>query len=182
MNFRRSTVTCVLLCFFCLSVVNPFNKRKWDFASLQEAYDAPKAENTLKELQLAPVFYNLFVSKASDSDRVTGLVEDQLSHLLPEHRLYVHSIGYPLAIPNVTLLTQNEKGDEIDTLHSLWAFCIMQPSSKVVYLHSKGSFHPKPENEVLRPFLTSGALSRECLELPKSCNVCSSRMSPIPHP
>lgn len=31
-------------------------------------------------------------------------------------------------------------------------------------------------------FLTRGALSKECANLPNTCNVCSSRMSPIPHP
>ncbi|GKY98672.1 hypothetical protein MPSEU_000823500 [Mayamaea pseudoterrestris] len=49
-------------------------------------------------------------------------------------------------------------------------------------MHAKGSFHPNPENEQLRRFLTAGALSEECLHLPDACNVCSSRMSPLPHP
>ena len=31
-------------------------------------------------------------------------------------------------------------------------------------------------------FLTRGALSKECTNLPLTCNVCSSRMSPMPHP
>ena len=40
---------------------------------------------------------------------------------------------------------------------------------------------PMPQNEMLRVFLTRGALSDECANLPDTCNVCSSRMSPFPH-
>jgi hypothetical protein len=34
----------------------------------------------------------------------------------------------------------------------------------------------------MRTYSTTGALSSECLNLPDSCNVCMSRMSPVPHP
>ena len=34
----------------------------------------------------------------------------------------------------------------------------------------------------MRMFLTRGALSKECAELPSTCNICSSRMSPVPYP
>ena len=33
-----------------------------------------------------------------------------------------------------------------------------------------------------RDYLTVGALSEECRNMPSSCNVCSTRMSPLPHP
>jgi hypothetical protein len=49
-------------------------------------------------------------------------------------------------------------------------------------MHSKGSFHPSEENDILRKFLTRGVLSEECENMPSTCNVCSSRMSPLPHP
>ncbi|GKY93231.1 hypothetical protein MPSEU_000290800 [Mayamaea pseudoterrestris] len=132
--------------------------------------------------EVVPVFYNLFVVNETESKRVRQLVDEQLSILLPEHQVYMHSIGYPLDIPGTTMLQHHEQGDEPLTLHSLWEYCTLQPNSKVVYLHAKGSFHPMPENEQLRRFLTAGALSEECLHLPDACNVCSSRMSPFPHP
>jgi hypothetical protein len=44
------------------------------------------------------------------------------------------------------------------------------------------SFTPTPENDLLRRFLTKGALSEECANMPTTCNVCSSRFSPLPHP
>ena len=37
-------------------------------------------------------------------------------------------------------------------------------------------------NDKLRKFLTFGALSKECANMPDFCNVCASRMSPFPHP
>ena len=61
-------------------------------------------------------------------------------------------------------------------------YCKDHPTEKVVYLHSEGSFNSMEVNGRLRRFLTRGALLEECANLPSSCNVCSSRMSPIPHP
>ncbi|GKY97517.1 hypothetical protein MPSEU_000709900 [Mayamaea pseudoterrestris] len=138
--------------------------------------------NTEEALAFVPVFYNLFAANKSDSRRVKRLVNRQLSIRLPEHQVFLHSIGYPIHIANTTLLQHHNEGNEVLTLHSLWEYCKIQPDARVVYLHSKGSFHPKVENDLLRGFLTAGALSKECLHLPDACNVCSSRMSPIPHP
>jgi hypothetical protein len=129
-----------------------------------------------------PVFYNLFVANQADAPRVERLVQEQLDLLLPEHALFLHSIGHPLHIQSAKLLEHHAQGDEVETLRSLWEYCTIRPDSKVVYIHSKGSFHDRPENNALRRFLTTGALSRECLNLPSHCNVCASRMSPLPHP
>eukprot|EP00435_Cladocopium_sp_Y103_P016498 s3265_g4.t1 len=71
------------------------------------------------------------------------------------------------------------------TLRALWSFCREKdtnPKQIVVYLHSKGSFHPQDWNGRLRYYLTSGALSQECTRMPNQCNVCSTRMTPIPQP
>ena len=73
-------------------------------------------------------------------------------------------------------------GSEMLTLYSLWRYCKQNIGSKVIYLHSKGSFHPKRSNDLLRNLATRAALSKECSSIPSSCNVCSSRFSPFPHP
>jgi hypothetical protein len=127
------------------------------------------------------VFYNLFVGSESDLPRIERLVAQQLEELQPEHKVFDNSIGIPLqTFPlNVKLLQHHAQESELITLHSLWEYCNVNPSAKVVHLHSKGSFHPTPEDDKLRAFLTTGALSRECLNLPNACNVCSSRMSPV---
>ena len=129
-----------------------------------------------------PVFYNLYVSNESDAPRVKKLVLNQLSYLLPEHSVYVNSIGFPLQIPDSRVLVHRQEGSEMQTLHSLWEYCSINTRTKVIYLHSKGSFHPSKKNDALRSFLTVGALSRECLDLPEHCDVCASRVSPGPHP
>lgn len=51
----------------------------------------------------------------------------------------------------------------------------------VVYIHSKGSFHDSPQNARLRSYATAGAVSEECRQMPAECNICSSRMTPIPY-
>ena len=129
-----------------------------------------------------PVFYNLFVRNSSDAARVEELVLEQLTFLQPEHRVFMHSIGYPIELPMIRL-AHHDKGTEIDTLHSLWEYCTINPQAHVAYVHSKGSFNPIYRNKVLRRFMSAGALSKECSsELPDDCDVCSSRFSPLPHP
>jgi hypothetical protein len=138
------------------------------------------------DIENIPVFYTLYLNPAADENeekRVEALVAEQLASLKPiHHPVYLHSIGKKLLIPNTTLLAHHESAEESITLESLWSYCRNNTNSKVIYLHAKGSFHPMRANDLLRRFLTRGALSDECANLPSSCNVCSSRFSPFPHP
>jgi hypothetical protein len=135
-----------------------------------------------------PVFYNLYVNPNNRSDvpRIHKLVTEQLSMLSPARHapIYVHSIGHPIYIPNSTLLGHHTNGTEMITLHSLWKYCRNHTNDNVLYLHSKGSYHDRHENDLLRSFLTFGAV--ECTAkisyLSDSIDVCSSRFSPYPHP
>jgi len=132
------------------------------------------------------VFYNLFTKDAAQEGRVQLIVDEQLSNLDPGvHILEITSIGHRLPnIPDATIREHYKNGTEALTLHALWDYCkkYNNADTKVVYLHSKGSYHNIPRNKKLRRFLTKGALSKECSDLPNNCNVCSSRMSPLPHP
>jgi hypothetical protein len=142
--------------------------------------DQPQNE---KKLQNIPIFYNLYAANKSELERVYELAVDQLSNLQSHHNpIYVHSIGEHLHIPTTTLLQHHTNASELVTLHSLWNYCQRHPNDKVIYLHSKGSFHPSGENDQMRKLLTTGALSDECANLPSTCNVCSYRFSPFPHP
>jgi hypothetical protein len=133
-----------------------------------------------------PVFYNVYVANHGESDRVRALVTDQLSYLKEYHNpVYVHTIGYPLSITNTTLLQHHTtNASELVTLHSLWEYCTTHPFEKVVYLHSKCSYHPSTENDRLRQLLTMGALSEECATNTDNfaSNLCGFRVSPFPHP
>ncbi|GKY90307.1 hypothetical protein MPSEU_000004700 [Mayamaea pseudoterrestris] len=92
-------------------------------------------------------------------------------------------------------------GFEEHTLEPLHSFCQRQQHTahkrrnvsnsisdarfKVIYLHSKGSFHrQRGENDVWRKHLTRAALSEKCLEygissLSNSCNVCGLLFYPL---
>ncbi|MGK3752684.1 MAG: hypothetical protein ACI8RD_004989 [Bacillariaceae sp.] len=131
-----------------------------------------------------PVFYNLFLGAENDTSRVLDIVSEQMALLRPEHKpVYIQSMGVKnILIPNTELLGYRINGTEMITLRSLWKYCKKNPYEKVVYLHSKGSSRNSSANEDLRKFLTIGALSEECSKLPQTCNVCSSRFSPLPHP
>lgn len=132
-----------------------------------------------------PVFYNVFTQAAADGPQVRAIVDEQLARLRPEHDVRVRAIGAaPSLPPRARLVRHDAAGTEVDTLDLLWEHCQdpAQAARKVVYLHSKGSYHPSLKNRRLRRFLTRGALSRECAALPDTCDVCSSRMSPVPHP
>jgi hypothetical protein len=132
-----------------------------------------------------PVFYNVYVANRTEHDRVQHLVMDQLSYLKSYHHpVFVHTIGYPLSIPNTTLLEHHTTASEHVTLHSLWDYCQSHPQDKVVYLHSKGSLRVTRSNDRLRQLSTLGALSDECATHTDNIvsNLCSYRISPFPHP
>ena len=133
------------------------------------------------------IFYNLYIASENEEERVKGIVAEQLSSLIPEvhNNVWITSIGYPLSeIANAKVVKYLSEGDEGETLHALWEYCRSNPhhDEKVIYLHSKGSYHDSQLNRNLRRFITKSALSQECADLPDQCDVCSSRMSPLPHP
>ena len=176
---KLSLVYCVFLLFF---VGRQFSMLK----SLHDVSVPEMVNNDAPRTTTIPVFYNLFVNNEEDASLVMDIVSEQKSFFMPEYHksFYVQSMGgIQLNITNATILGHRPKGNEVITLHSLWEFCKKNPETeKVVYLHSKGSFHPSPENTILRKFLTAGALSEECALVGTQCNVCSTRFSPLPHP
>ncbi len=94
----------------------------------------------------------------------------------------MRSIGFSsVDIENATLIQHDDKGEEIETLGLLWDHCRNNLDDKVVYIHNKGSFHPSEKNDLMRRFMTRGALSEDCSNMPTTCNISSSRMSPFPH-
>lgn len=138
--------------------------------------------------KLIHIFYNLFVNDSDDSGRVLRIFDEQARTLNPQlhdMNISINSIGFQLPyFPKHLSREHHHEGGEDVTLRSLWEYCRSSDdhNAKVVYLHSKGSFHPNERNNRLRRFLTEGALSEECANLPDDCDVCSSRMSTHPHP
>jgi hypothetical protein len=155
-----------------------FIDTKGDFLHPEEL---PWENITLHEI--VPVFYNLFLSNETDTLRVQRIVNEQLEMSKTYHQFFVHSIGVNMTVPKTVSLKHHDEGSELITLQSLWTYCRKNPQRLVVYLHSKGSYSATASNEKFRRFLTVGALSDKCSNLTTStCNVCSTRMSPLPHP
>lgn len=132
------------------------------------------------------VFYNVYAKPGDNSSllRAMDYAKEQMSLLLPDHHVFVRSIGTQFYIQTATRLQHDEEGNEVGTLKLLWDHCQNSDTTNqtVVYLHNKGSLHPTKANDLLRKWLTRAALSKECSNMPLSCNVCSWRFSPLPHP
>ncbi|KAL7540337.1 hypothetical protein ACHAXR_011541 [Thalassiosira sp. AJA248-18] len=170
--------------YFLLDQLHPvlvLDSVQYSNTSAMIHHDAPKSK--------IHIFYNLFTKSSEDEERVRRIVDEQFGHIdatLHDTNVSITSIGHKLSsIPNNSFIKEhyNEGGEDL-TLHAVWQYCKANnhKHAKVVYLHSKGSFHPNESNHRLRNFVTQGALSAECANLPDTCNVCSSRMSPLPHP
>jgi hypothetical protein len=64
-------------------------------------------------------------------------------------------------------------GSESYTLEQLRQHCVAHSADRVVYLHSKGSYHANYKNEAWRKALTFGATAKECVDPPDDrCTVC----------
>jgi len=140
-------------------------------------------------------FYHVFQSDASGGEALSAsIVREQLA-------VATSSVGFGLvqklnfifvgpdhsgvpALINCSVCRQLEHraaGSEALTLQHVFDHCVQNPSGRVLYMHSKGSFHNTPENVVFRRFITKGAWSDACQNMPQACSACASRFSPLPH-
>mmetsp|Transcript_22273 Transcript_22273/g.34592 ORF Transcript_22273/g.34592 Transcript_22273/m.34592 type:complete len:341 (-) Transcript_22273:179-1201(-) len=72
------------------------------------------------------------------------------------------------------------EGNEEITLQHLHSFCSENQQKSVIYIHTKGAFHNHEVNSNLRAFLLRGLSSHACT-FTDNCDVCASRICPIPH-
>jgi hypothetical protein len=81
-----------------------------------------------------------------------------------------------------THLTHVQKGGELDTLAGLYEYChTVSPTTRVVYMHNKGSFHPSGKNTNWRRAMTAATVTRDCLKPPDdSCDVCGLQFAAPP--
>ena len=97
------------------------------------------------------IFYNLFTKSPEEEERVRTIVEEQFGHIDPmihDTNVSITSIGHKLSsLPNNSFIKEHYKeGGEDLTLHAIWQYCKKATNNnhnvKVIYLHSKGSYHP----------------------------------------
>jgi hypothetical protein len=140
-------------------------------------------------------FYHVFQADASGGETLSAsIVREQLSVAMSSvafgaiqklNFVFVgpDNSGIP-ALLNCSVCQQLEhraNGDEALTLQHVFDHCKQNPAGRVLYMHSKGSFHNTPENVVFRRFITKGAWSDACQTMPQACSACASRFSPLPH-
>lgn len=66
------------------------------------------------------------------------------------------------------------------TLELLHQYCLQHETHRVLYFHSKGSFHDTPKNSVWRRNMLEAVTSPDCLNPPDStCNLCGLLFFPV---
>ena len=143
------------------------------------------------EPQIA-IFYNIYTAPGK-SRHTLNIVNEQLeiwrgSGIAKMATLYYALLGEEIAVPCNTdetckrLKNINTSGHEEETLQRLHAYCSARPQDKVLYLHSKGSFHDTNENKMMRGLATNAIFSDACTTIREDeCDVCSARFTPLPH-
>jgi len=139
-------------------------------------------------------FFNLF---EKDSEVFSRIVHEQISFIESSGVLdRVAFILYVYFGPNYSEFVMpstsqkyvkspisNATGEESDTLQLVHEHCLRHPEDRVFYLHSKGSFRPRPQNDLLRRNLMKGLLS--CIlagDAVGQSDVGGLRVSPVPYP
>jgi len=152
------------------------------------------------------IFYNIFLPSEeknyqdalkvveSHMNQIGNLLRNSTIHMTDTKKLSYVLIGkhFPtpnffneeLCIPNGLECTQHSyirEAFEEQTLHALYQYCSKHKDARVTYLHSKGTFHPRADQNIWREGLTRSALDNKCLLPPlQQCNVCGKNFHPAP--
>mmetsp|Transcript_44937 Transcript_44937/g.94287 ORF Transcript_44937/g.94287 Transcript_44937/m.94287 type:complete len:944 (+) Transcript_44937:218-3049(+) len=141
-----------------------------DTKSSNNNHQSNKGEKSEKS---AVIFYNLIGNQhAFPSANMTSLCRTLHPRMTCELLAY-----YPHAGESVTL------ADVHDYCHAPFVVAkdatannSTQTTTRVVYLHSKGSYHSQKENHIWRKQMTSASLHPQCLHPPDpQCDVCSAQ-------
>lgn len=182
--------------------------------SKDDADDLPRADkpyNFRSSSQVA-VFYNIFIPEDEEGGRrALGIVRDQINQIGSSHMvtsqhvndsavmtLYYNTIGTantlsyqfmnPLCRRNkldCRHMKHYDNGFEEVTLQRVHEFCESHTNHKVIYIHSKGSYHKVVSEDVSqdawRRNMMNAVTSAMCVDPPNDqCNVCGMLMLPFP--
>jgi len=152
------------------------------------------------------IFYNIYIPSDKGSRRVRQamqIVEEQLDQIALSYvaskedrpvTVYYNTIGKELvhiAIDRICSSKANVRCEHMDhfleghedvTLDKVYDYCQTHESSRVVYIHSKGAFHPKgSDQEYWRQSMMDAVTSESCLQPPNdTCSVCGLLLLPFP--
>lgn len=158
------------------------------------------ATSQTRELPSLAIFYHIYVppedSGVGKVQRAKTIVRQQLHHLsevmatipdLSPSPLYYTSIGTEMEQTYMQGLCHNHsrhfhchqikhlsEGFESHTLQALFDHCQQFQTDRVIYIHTKGSFHTKRGQNHWRRHMTDAVASRDCIELAHSnnCDLC----------
>jgi hypothetical protein len=135
--------------------------------------------------KLGKIFY-ITVGKYRDSMNLSDFSLN-LRGTDKTHRSYVNGTTpttptTPISDKYVHLAHYAKKAGEVQTLSYLQRFCHLNPLSKVLYFHNKGSYHPSPRNDLFRSLLNAFVLNPHCLSAldTHAYDTCGWRISPVP--
>ncbi|GAB5360635.1 hypothetical protein AAMO2058_000643900 [Amorphochlora amoebiformis] len=138
------------------------------------------------------VFYHTFINHINEREGWNILIEQVKTMLNSPIIDRIKAIKYttihtPLTLPDCPIcqnLGHYEEGFELKTHQKMFEYCENHPDERVIYIHSKGTYHPCEMNEVLRKAFMRSVFSEECHTQASGfgCNTCGFRYSPFPHP
>ena len=151
----------------------------------------------IQKYKLGPIFYNYFIPTTSSeaTQNAISIAQEQMiqrSTSEPNSTLLYTLIGYKENITNDWCLPNCQQreylpfGDEIDTYHALWKYCLNPQHSHeiVTYIHDRGSFHNHFSEMKSRRFGTKAAFDCRKILLENNntdqCNVCTSKFWSLP--
>jgi len=136
-------------------------------------------------------FYNVFNGDPHTFEEVVkdqvGFISTFLDRIDRIHVVYFgkHHLTYhvPSHSPKYVLSPASApEGDELVTQSALHTHCQAYPNDQVIYMHSKGSYHPCPKNNAFRRHNMRGI--RGCINSNALSHgdVCGTRTTSMPHP
>jgi hypothetical protein len=147
------------------------------------------------------VFYNVYVPPNLTRGKkvIDALLNEHIDQVLVSplrnSTLYVNVFGKLFDYPkyfyrkgmDCRMIQNLLVGGEENTLQDLYDFCVDNPSKRVTYIHTKGSYHYHSGNQKIRRLVTKCVVSDACvLSMPLSpeypCNICAARYEFSPHP
>jgi hypothetical protein len=161
--------------------------------------------HVMQESRQIHVFYHAF--SPGERGRTSDVVNEQISTLLGSplgaviDNIHVTVVGPDWEWARDNLRWSNDErhtfsresgpeGWEGATLSLIHEHCHERSNDIVVYMHTKGLYHPRPHNEILRRWLMRGITSPCCLDALTSSdgrnemsqfNVCGLRFCPEPN-
>ena len=166
-------------------------------AGAAAAIEATTSNTKKVEYKLGPIFYNYFIPTTSSeaTQNAITIAKEQMiqrSTSEPNSTLLYTLIGYKENITNGWCsphCIQREYlpfGDEIDTYHALWKYCLdpTHHNEIVTYIHDRGSFHNQFSEMKSRRFGTKAAFDCRKILLENNnidkCNVCTAKFWSLP--